>query len=77
MTVAKLIALLQAQDPHARVVVPHFYTGFVDLVRVTTEPIRRADDADQSMAHARYEGIDLLSESPFAAEESAVVLDYE
>ncbi|MFM0140582.1 hypothetical protein [Caballeronia grimmiae] len=75
MTVADLIEALGQFPPHARVVTPHFYSGFNDVMTVCSEPIRRAPDADLSMAHARYEGANMFDEAPFVPDETAVVID--
>lgn len=75
MTVAELIAELGRFPPDARVVMPHFYEGFIDLEAVYAEPIRHAANAGASMAHPPYKGADPMDDAPFVADETAVVLD--
>lgn len=73
MNVAELIDILGRLPADARVVLPHFYGGFSELSSVYPEPIRRT--LVTSMADAPYEGAGTLSNEPFAADETAVVLD--
>lgn len=74
MTVTELIAVLQALPPTARVVVPHFDSGFDDVVRVHRLPIKVGTSHIGSGAH---DGPDMFSETSFEPDETAVVLDIE
>ncbi|WP_233839464.1 hypothetical protein [Paraburkholderia sp. ZP32-5] len=75
MTVTELIAALGRLPADARVVLPHFHGGFVDVVSVHPEPVRRT--VAETMADAAYEGADPLAEAPFAPDETAIVIDSE
>jgi len=75
MTVAELIAALGRLPADARVVLPHFYGGFVDVASVHPQPIRRT--VAETMADAAYEGANPLDEGPFVPDETVVVIDCE
>jgi len=74
MTVAELIAALGRLPPDARVVVPHFYSGFDDVIRVHTLPIKVGM---AQLGRGAHEGENMFSETPIEADETAVVLDIE
>jgi hypothetical protein len=74
MTVAELIAELDRHPPDARVVVRHFNSGFDDVCRVHTLPIKLGTAHFGNGAH---DGPDIFSETPFEPDETAVVLDIE
>ncbi|TAM52415.1 MAG: hypothetical protein EPN57_13240 [Paraburkholderia sp.] len=74
MTVAELIATLGRLPPDARVVVPHFYSGFDDVVRVHTLPIKLGT---AQLGRGAHEVENMFSETPFEPDETAVVLDIE
>ncbi|WP_322103925.1 hypothetical protein [Paraburkholderia sp. J41] len=73
MNVSELIKILGRLPADGRVVLPHFYGGFCDLSSVHPEPVRRVPA--MSMADARYEGRDPLSDEPFVPDEIVIVLD--
>jgi hypothetical protein len=75
MNVSELIEILGRLPADARVVLPHFYGGFCDLLAVHPEPVRRVPV--MSMADAEYEGRNPLSDEPFVPDEIVIVLDVE
>ncbi|WP_165190285.1 hypothetical protein [Paraburkholderia dioscoreae] len=74
MTIAELIDYLHAFPANARVVLPHFNSGFDDIVTVYALPIRLGTIQFGSGAHT---GPDMFSDIPFEPDETAIVIDFE
>jgi hypothetical protein len=74
MTVSELIEYLRPFPADARVVVPHFNSGFDDVCRVHTLSIKLGE---AQFGRGAHEGLNIFSEAPFEPDETAVVLDIE